>query len=326
MKQYKRKVMDKYKKAKLDHISPKVLETGHNYDFPIYKDLGDSIYAIFLSKDEKLDQDHFEKLQEENIKDLFINHNDHDKYSKEITNYLSKILDDTTQPTLLKSEIMHELASDTMHDLLHSDITVEKIEKVSKTVDDTVHFILNDPKAVKSMLYVTTHDYYTYTHSIDVSTYALGFGAYLGLNETQLRILGKGGMLHDLGKKKIPLEIINKDGKLDDNEFEIMKKHPIYGVKILKEMGETNDMVCTIIEQHHEKLDGTGYPKGLKADKIHPFAQIMAICDIFNALTTKRSYKNALSSFEAFKIMHDYMKDELNLKLLSKFISFMGNN
>ncbi len=318
--------MEKYKKAKLDHISPKVLEKGHHYDFPIYKDLGNGVYDIFLKKDDEFDNDHFKELETQHINDLYINHNDHEKYSQEITSYLSKILDDDNQPALLKSEIMHELASDTMHDLLHGDITVEKINTVSKTVDDTVHFILTDPNAVKSMLYVTSHDYYTYTHSIDVSTYALGFGAYLGLNEVQLQILGKGGMLHDLGKKKVPLEIINKNGKLTDEEFSIMKKHPTYGVEILKDMGETNDVVCKIIEQHHEKLDGKGYPKGLKANEIHPFAQIMAICDIFNALTTKRSYKDAMSSYEAFKIMHDYMKDELNLKLLSKFIKFMGTN
>lgn len=318
--------MDKYKKATLDHISPKILEEGNSYDYPIYKPLGNDIYEKFLDKNQEYDHEHYEFLKNKNLNDLYINHKDHDKYSKDITDYLSKIMDDNSQPTLLKSEIMHELASDTMYDLLHGDITIDKIDKVSKTVDDTVHFILSDPNAVKSMLEVTTYDYYTYTHSIDVSTYALGFGAYLGLNELQLRILGKGGMLHDIGKKKVPIEIVNKNGSLTDEEFEIMKKHPTYGVEILKEMGEVDEIVCNIIEQHHEKLNGKGYPKALSKDQIHPFAQIMAICDIFNALTTKRSYKEALSSFEAFKIMHDYMSEELNLKLLSKFIKFMGDN
>ena len=182
-----------------------------------------------------------------------------------------------------------------------------------------------DKNAIKSMIEVTTHDYYTYTHSVDVSTYALAFGDYLGLNEVQLKALGKGAMLHDLGKKRVPLEILNKKGKLTEDEFTVMKNHPSLGIDILKEMGEENEITFAIIEQHHEKLSGQGYPKGLKGDEIHPFAQIVALCDIFNALTTKRSYKKAMSSFDAFKIMHQHMKHELNLKLLSKFIKFMGD-
>jgi putative nucleotidyltransferase with HDIG domain len=264
-------------------------------------------------------------LENENIEHLYIKHDDFEKYSKDINSYLSSVMADDNTSSLMKSEIMHQLASDTMHDLLAGDITKTKINQVSQSVDITVEFILSDPNAVKSMLEVTTHDYYTYTHSVDVSTYALGFGSYLGLNEVQLKALGKGAMLHDLGKKRVPLEIINKNGKLTDEEFTIMKKHPSYGVDILKEMGEENEITFAIVEQHHEKMPGTGYPKGLKGDEIHPFAQIVALCDIFNALTTKRSYKEPMSSFEAFKIMHNHMADDLNLKLLSKFIKFMAD-
>ncbi len=318
--------MEKYKKTKLDHISLKILEEGHNYDYSIYKEEDKDIYSKFIDKKEIYDQDHLKLLKDQNIQDLYIEHKDHDKYSKDITDYLSKIIDDKDKPIILKTEIMHELASDTMHDLLYHDITSQKIQKLSSSIDNTVHFILNEPDAVRSMLQVTSHDYYTYTHSIDVSTYALGFGSHLGLNEIQLKIIGKGAMLHDIGKKKIPLEILNKNGFLSEDEFEIMKKHPTYGVELLKEFGEDEEIILTIIEQHHEKMNGKGYPKGLKGDEIHPFSQIVALCDIFNALTTKRSYKEALTSFEAFKVMHEYMKDELNLKLLSKFINFMGEN
>ena len=174
------------------------------------------------------------------------------------------------------------------------------------------------------MLRVTSHDYYTYTHSVNVSTYALGFGAYLGFSKEQLHMLGMAGIMHDIGKRKVPKEIINKNGQLTNKEFEIVKEHPKYAVEILTKLGETNQTLLDIIEQHHEKLDGTGYPYGLKDKDIHPFSQIMAIADIFDALTTKRSYKDALKSFEAFNIMHNHMKHELNSKLLIKFMTFMS--
>ena len=174
------------------------------------------------------------------------------------------------------------------------------------------------------MIQVTSHDYYTYTHSVDVSTYALAFGSYLGLNEEELKAIGKGAILHDIGKKRVPIEIINKNGKLTDEEFTIMKNHPSSGIEILNEMGEESKITLAIVEQHHEKSSGNGYPKGLNEDEIHPFAQIVGLCDIFNALTTKRSYKEAMTTVEAFSIMYKHMSADLNLKLLTKFIKFMG--
>lgn len=318
--------MSSYKKVKLIRVSPKMFTIGDKLGYHLYKKSDGEIYQKFLGSDQEYDGKSLESLENDNIEHLYIKHDDFEKYSKNINDYLSKVMTDETATPTMKSELMHQLASDTMFDILSGDITKSKINQVSQSVDITVEFILSDPNAIKSMIEVTSHDYYTYTHSVDVSTYALAFGAYLGFNEVQLRALGKGAMLHDLGKKRIPAEIINKNGKLTDEEFEIMKKHPTYGVEILKEMGEEDELLFKIVEQHHEKMTGTGYPKALKPDEIHPFAQIVGICDIFNALTTKRSYKDPMSSFEAFKIMHTHMNDEINLKLLSKFIKFMGQN
>src|SRR5690606_31861270 len=119
----------------------------------------------------------------------------------------------------------------------------------------------------------------------------IGFGVFLGLNEQELTILGKAAMLHDIGKKEIDHEIITKNGTLTFEEFEIVKQHPQLSVKILKELGETDETLLKIIEQHHEKCDGSGYPYGLKEPQINDLSKIVAICDIFNALTTRRTYK-----------------------------------
>ena len=313
-----------YKKVKLSHISLKALEVGHLYKYLIYYKKDNGVFSQLIQKD-TLFTNYTQKLIEKlNITDVFVKYEDHDEYEKDTQNYLKKIVNDKNVPSSLKTEILHEMAADIINDLLDGELSTKKLDQASSVVSDTVDLILSDKTAIKAMLNVTSHDYYTYTHSVNVSTYALGFGEYLKLSEENLKVLGMAGVMHDLGKRKIPKEIINKNGKLTEDEFNLMKSHPTFGIEILQDLGETNQLLLDIIEQHHEKLDGSGYPKGLEGKEIHIFAQIMSVADIFDALTTKRSYKEAMKSFEAFNIMHNHMKREINQKLLRKFMDFMS--
>ena len=211
--------MSKYTKTKLIRISPKIFIKVDELGYNIYKNDTEDTYKRYINMDQKYDIKEMESLVNDNIEHLYIKHNDFEKYSKDINKYLSNIVSDIETSSYMKSEIMHDLTCDTMYDLLSGEITKIKINQVSLSVDVSVEFILNDVNAIKSMLAVTTPDYYTYTHSVYVATYSLAFGHYLGLNEVQLKALGKGAMMHDLGKKRIPLEILNKKGKLTDAEF-----------------------------------------------------------------------------------------------------------
>lgn len=313
-----------YKKIRLSHISLNALEFGHIYQYPIYYKENGKVFTILIDKEKPFDKIVQDKIDSYNIHDVFVKIEDHPQYEIDAQNYLKKIMDKKSVPIDLKSTILHEMASDIMNDLIGGELSSKKIQQASDIVTTSVDLLLEDSKAIKAMLKVTSHDYYTYTHSVNVSTYALGFGTYLKLPRAKIELLGMAGIMHDLGKKQIPSEIINKNGKLSDEEFELIKNHPTYGVDILKKLDEHNKNLLDVIEQHHEKIDGTGYPHGLKGNEINIFAQIMSIVDIFDALTTKRSYKDALNSFEAFDIMNKHMKDELNPKLLRKFITFMS--
>lgn len=318
--------MSRYEEVKLVKIFPKMLKLDKELSYHLYKKQRGKFYEKFLNSDEIFDKESLNTIENNNIEYLYIKHDDYEKYSKDLRHYLYSMVNDKNTPVLLKSEKLHLMASGTMLDLLTTEVSKSKIKLVSQSIDITVDFILKDNNAIKSMIEVTNHDYYTYTHCVDVATYALGFGAFLGLDENQLKVLGKGAMLHDLGKKKIPLEVLNKNGKLTQEEFNLMMKHPGYGVEILKEMEEKDKVILAIVEQHHEKINGSGYPKALKGNEINPLAQIVAICDIFNALTTKRSYKKPMSSYEAAKLMYEKMKEELNMKLLAKFVKFMAKS
>ena len=314
-----------YKKVKLNHISRKALEVGHVYKYPVfYKDIGD-IYKVLIEENESFTKETQDKIDKLQLKDLYVLTKDHPLYEKDTQEYIAKILDDDSISSKLKSEIIHDMATDTINELFSGEINKNKIDRSTELVNDTIQLILNDDSAAKAMLGVTSYDYYTYTHCVNVSIYALGFGAHLKLDKNKLNVLGRAGILHDLGKKNIPNEIVNKNGRLTDEEFSTMKSHPSLAVEILKELGEKNQLVLDAIEQHHEKLDGSGYPKGLKAQEIHILSQIIAIADIFDALTTKRSYKEALKTFDALSIMKNEMTTELNPHLLAEFMVFMGN-
>jgi len=313
-----------YTKVKLNHISLKALEVGHSYNYPIFYKSRDDIFKKLIELDGSYNDEIGQKIINYNIKDVYVLAKDHPQYEIDTQEYLTKLIYDKTISAQLKSEIIHEMASDTMNELFQGALTTKKIERTSELVTDTINLILNDKVAVKAMMGVTSYDYYTYTHCVNVAIYSLGFASYLKLSKEELYRIGMAAMLHDLGKKDVPNEIVNKNGRLSDEEFELMKNHPTYGVKILKKISSLEQEILDIIEQHHEKLDGTGYPYGLTAEKITYLSQIVAICDIFDALTTKRSYKDALNSYRAFIIMEKEMAKELNIELLKKFIIFMS--
>ena len=313
-----------YKKVRLNHISLKALESGRTYDYPIYYKNKENIFKVLIAIDTSFTNETEEKIETLNIRDVYVLTKNHKQYEKDTQEYLSKLIYDDKITNKLKSQIIHEMASDTINELFLGELNTDKIERSSELVNDTINLILNDKSAVKAMLGVTSYDYYTYTHCVNVSIYAVGFAAYLNLDKKDIYTIGMAAILHDIGKKDIPNEIVNKNGKLTDDEFKTMQNHPSYGVKILKALGETDKLMLDIIEQHHEKLDGSGYPYGLKDKEIHLFSQIITIADIFDALTTKRSYKDALNSYRALVIMESQMTKELNKKLFKKFINFMN--
>jgi len=150
---------------------------------------------------------------------------------------------------------------------------------------------------------VEAKDRYTQGHTTRVAELAMSLGEKVGLDEKEMEALRIGGMLHDIGKIGIPENILNKPGPLDGAEWELMKQHSDIGHKICRPLGKTLGMALEVIRHHHEKLDRSGYPDGLGAQQISMAARIMAVVDIYDALTTERPYRQALSSEEALQVL-----------------------
>jgi len=166
---------------------------------------------------------------------------------------------------------------------------------------------------------VKHHDNYTYAHSMRVAIFLSLFGRTIGLTTEEQRTLAIGGLLHDVGKMYIPHLVLNKPGRLSDDEFALMKGHVDASIDILQAGGAIPQAIITIAAQHHEKLDGSGYPQGLKGTQLNRLARMASIVDIFGALTDRRVYKPSMSPELALSIMADEMSGQLDMGLLSTF-------
>lgn len=168
-------------------------------------------------------------------------------------------------------------------------ITDSSINKFSSIVDELISEILTKRELTNNVMDFKNHDEYTYQHCLSVANLSISTGISMGLSKQMLHDLGMAGFLHDIGKTLIPLEIINKPGKLTCDEFEIIKSHPLSAVNMLKNL--VSDDILSGIESHHEKLDGTGYPFGKTKETIPLYGRILAICDVYHALSSDRSYR-----------------------------------
>lgn len=177
----------------------------------------------------------------------------------------------------------------------------------------------NDALAV-DISALKTSDEYTFKHSVDVATLSMIIARNQGLPQEDIYKIGIAGLLHDMGKSKIPLEILNKPGKLNDEEFAVMKSHSVLGYDILKTKKEFSGMISLAVLQHHEKMNGKGYPFGFTADKICPYAKILSVTDVYDALVTERPYKKSFSQRTAVEMIMS-MTEELDLKAMKTFLS-----
>lgn len=282
-------------------------------------------FVKYASAGMKITKESIDHLLSSGILQVYVRGSDFISFNEYMKKHLNMVLEDKRSSIEEKSKIIYESASDIMNELFSNPVTKPIIESAKELSSNFLNKILSDQKAFLSLLKVCSFDYYTYTHCVNVAIYSLQIAKKLKLNEQATKEIAQAAILHDLGKSKIEPGIINKDGGLTQEEFEKIKKHPIYGYEMLKELGEKNQNILDGIKYHHEKLDGNGYPSMLSKDKIPLIAQVITVADIFDALTTRRSYKPAMSSFQAFKLLKNQMKESVNQELVDLLIISMKN-
>ncbi len=194
---------------------------------------------------------------------------------------------------------------------------------VEGLVDEISHSLLRNPWALISVARLKTADEYTYMHSVAVCALMMALALRLGLDEQTIRAAGLAGMLHDIGKAKMPPDILNKPARLTDEEFAVMKEHPEAGHGMLLDMGGMGDIALDVCLHHHEKMDGTGYPHRLPAEKISRFARMGAVCDVYDAVTSDRPYKKGWDPTEALRKMAGWA-GQFDQEIFHTFVKSVG--
>lgn len=178
-----------------------------------------------------------------------------------------------------------------------------KLKESLGTVEKMIDYIIELGDVNKSLYEIKTYDNYTYLHSLDTCIMSTFLGMSSGFSEWELKELGIGAILHDIGKSKVPSKIINKQGKLTNQEYNEVKKHTVYGSEMLKKNFAIPETVIRVVEQHHERIDGKGYPYGLKGKEISKFAKIVCVSDVYDAVSNNRCYRNKFSPNEAYELI-----------------------
>lgn len=191
-------------------------------------------------------------------------------------------------------------------------------------VEEISDSVMRNPGALISLARLRTADDYTYMHSVAVCALMVALARQLGFDERQTREAGMAGLLHDLGKALMPMEVLNKPGKLTEEEFRIIKSHPVEGHRMLVEGGAASAITLDVCLHHHEKVDGSGYPHGLKDAGIGLHAKMGAVCDVYDAITSNRPYKSGWDPAESIRKMTEWSSGHFDQRVFQAFVKSIG--
>lgn len=252
--------------------------------------------VLYLREGERLD---FEKIQKLDRADVFyIPTSQRAAYKSFVHSNLAE--ESWSVPE--KAQLLRESSLALVEEIFENPNVEDALEDSKEVISEFVSFLDESPEGAAHLISLSTHDFYTYNHSLDVAIYSLGLGRVAGYSDKDLRELGRGALFHDIGKREVDVNIICKNGPLDELEWAQMQKHPTYGLQILSEYDTSEEMKACCFE-HHENFLANGYPQGLHGDEIHPMARVIALTDTFDALTTQRSYNTPMTPREALNFI-----------------------
>lgn len=257
---------------------------------------------------------------------------------KQRKNYFDSLIKSRKYDTKEKTTVIKDTAIQYLDKIFNEEkeFTTEALKDTVEGCRDSVESMVEviqdySIEEIKELIAsLSFHDFYTYDHSINVSMYAISLLKACKPNCSQKEQVevGMGGLLHDLGKIKIPIHLINNPGELTEEEFGQIKMHPRYGIELMEDckdsfQGLDLSVIKRVIYEHHENFNGTGYPNKLAGKKIHLYARITAICDFFDAITTKRSYHEALTTDQALELMDKSKGKKIDPELFDRFVKMM---
>lgn len=293
------------------YITKKHLKPGMILAKDIYLYNRNSFNTFLLAKGQVLNSTYINRINYHNIDGAYV---ENDAFNDII---VESYIDDN-----LKAESLQRI-SDVYYEFQVSSgkINDYMIKHLSKTVNNIVVELLNKEDLTYNIMDFKNFDSYTFQHCLNVAMLSISTGISLKLSEHELHILGLAGVLHDIGKMFIPIEILNKPGKLTEEEFEIIKTHPVNAAKQLKNL--VPQEVLRAIEDHHERLDGTGYPYGKEGSNIGLYTRILAISDVYDSLTSDRPYRKSIFPNEVVEYLMGCADKHFDYDILKHFLKII---
>ena len=305
-------------------LDSRCLPDGDVLSFDLYLRLG-SQGVLYLRLGHPFPADDRRRLWEVGVRSFWVSPWQTQECSNYFERRLSSVLADDSIPLQQRSSILYMSATQTLRQILDSPSSPEGLRRSNDLAREVVAHLARNRDALLALHQVMSADYYTYTHCMDVCIYAVGLAKRaLGDDRPALEEVGLGALLHDLGKVRVGERVLRKAGPLSPEEWQTMRKHPQWGAETLADMGCNSETVSTIVLSHQERGDGTGYPYGLRLPEIDVRGRLVAVCDVYDALTTERSYRHAMSSFEALKLMRQKMGGQFDEQLLRQFVLMLG--
>lgn len=301
------------------YISTRLLDEGMIIDQAIIDKSG----RILIARKTVLDQFLLDALRKMGVPGIYVREGEEDPdeeidVAPETLEKIEKLKVADKAKVTLSASVKERVSTGIQ--FLYSDTTSPSFSNTASNIAQNLMQAITENDAVAMNIdALKVSDEYTFKHSVDVATMGMIIARKSGLSEKDVYQVGVAGLLHDVGKSQIPNEILNKAGKLTEEEFSIMKKHTVFGYNILKEKSDLPTEVVAGVLQHHEKINGRGYPLKLTEKQISPYAKVLSVADIYDALVTERPYKKGFSPHDALEMIMA-LTDELDLNYMRSFI------
>jgi HD-GYP domain-containing protein (c-di-GMP phosphodiesterase class II) len=259
---------------------------------------------LYRSAELPITSNDIDKLRSRGVKELLVLPNDYEQIGSFLAANLGTLLHDESHPPGDRLRILNQVVSDTLRDAFESSDVAEAVVKTQDLATHVVEVGIRSDVAIRDVAQIASHDFCTFTHSSNVACFGTLLAHALGIRDTnELCQIAAGGMLHDLGKLDIPSQILCKPGRLTKEEMSIMRLHPTRGFQLLRREKALSREQLLMAYQHHEWMNGAGYPVGCVGQELHLWSRICAVVDVFEALTGKRPYRQPNSISDALAIM-----------------------
>lgn len=260
-------------------------------------------YVLYCASDHELGEDDLNRLRGRGVNRLYIESASRDSFQNYLRDVLEQEPDGSEANLAARTGALNDVVRDVLETQFKRGQTDDTVAEATRLGSVTAEIVCHDEFATSDLLNVLHHDYATFTHSANVAFYAGMLAAEIGLDRQDVERITTGGLLHDLGKLAIDDKILCKPGRLTEEEFRAIRLHPTVGFDQLHDREDLTDGQLLMVYQHHERLDGKGYPVGVVADEIHLWAKICAVVDVYEALTSFRPYRSPMPRPKVIDLM-----------------------